>query len=244
VALKKILVATFVLLMAVFTVSAWAQMAPTPGPEVKKLDYFAGTWTTEATIGQGPWGAGGKFISTSTTEWMPGNFFIESHSDFKMPPELGGDGKGTAIAGYDTDSNVYTRDEFSSQGRRENATGTVTGDTWTWTSTQIYSGQEIKQKLTMKVLSPTSYNVKLEISMDGTTWMQKLLGQSDPAAIARTMTATILQGDASPAAAARLSGYLGGSGASALAALSPENADERVRGAAYLTMAMPAYQLA
>ena len=30
----------------------------------------------------------------------------------------------------------------------------------------------------------------------------------------------------------------------ALAALSGENADERIRGAAYLTMAMPAYQLA
>ena len=33
--------------------SAWAQMADKPGPEVKKLDYFVGTWTVEATIAPG-----------------------------------------------------------------------------------------------------------------------------------------------------------------------------------------------
>jgi hypothetical protein len=65
---KAILVSTLVLL----TASAWAQMAPKPGPELKKFDYFLGTWTTEATIGPGPWGAGGKFTATDTTEWMPG----------------------------------------------------------------------------------------------------------------------------------------------------------------------------
>ncbi len=54
----------------------------------------------------------------------------------------------------------------------------------------------------------------------------------------------MLQGDVSPASVAQLVAYLGGSGQAALAQLSPENADERVRGAAYLTMAMPAYQLA
>jgi hypothetical protein len=53
-----------------------------------------------------------------------------------------------------------------------------------------------------------------------------------------------LQGDVSPASTANLTGYLNGNNVSALAALSGENADERIRGAAYLTMAMPAYQLA
>ena len=38
--LKAILLSTLVLM----TASAWAQMAPKPGPEVKKLDYFVGTW--------------------------------------------------------------------------------------------------------------------------------------------------------------------------------------------------------
>ena len=40
---KAILVSTLVLL----TASAWAQMAPKPGPELKKFDYFLGTRTTD-----------------------------------------------------------------------------------------------------------------------------------------------------------------------------------------------------
>jgi hypothetical protein len=164
--LKRILISTLIL-----AASAFAQMAPKPGPEVKKLDYFVGTWTVEGTIGQGPWGAGGKFTSTDTSEWMPGNYFLVRHSDFKMPPELGGDGKATAFMGYQTDQNRYTYDAFNSQGRREVSKGTVSGDGWTWTSTQSYGGQEVQQKRTIKVLSPASYGIKFEVSLDGTNWM-------------------------------------------------------------------------
>jgi hypothetical protein len=171
---KAILVSVLVLFSAV----AWAQMAPKPGAEVKKLDYFVGSWTVDGTVAAGPWGAGGKFSSTDTTEWMPGSFFIEGHVDFKMPPEVGGEGKAISYMGYDTDENVYTYDEFNSQGRREVSKGTVSGDTWTWTSTQTYSGQEIKQKMTIKVLTPTSYNMKFEISMDGTNWMTFMEGKA------------------------------------------------------------------
>jgi hypothetical protein len=171
---KAILVSILVL----FSASAWAQMTAKPGTEVKKLDYFVGSWTVDGTVAPGPWGAGGKFSSTDTTEWMPGSFFAEGHVDFKMPPEVGGEGKAISYMGYDTDENVYTRDEFNSQGRREAAKGTVSGDTWTWTSTQTYSGQEIKQKMTIKVLTPTSYNMKFEISMDGTNWMTFMEGKA------------------------------------------------------------------
>jgi hypothetical protein len=169
--LKTILVSTLVLFAALFTGSALAQMNSGPGPEVKKLDYFAGTWTTEGTIGQGPWGTGGKFSSMRTSEWMPGNFFVEIHADFKMPAEVGGDGKAVAFMGYDTEANQYTYDEFNSHGRRQISKGTVSGDTWTFTSAQNYGGQEVKQKMTMKVLSPASYSLKFEVSLDGTSWM-------------------------------------------------------------------------
>ncbi len=163
--------AFLILSLVLLTVSAWAQMAAKPGPEVKKLEYFVGSWSIEGTVAEGPWGAGGKFTSSATSEWMVGDFFVEGHGDFKMPPELGGEGKATSIMGYDTDENVYTRDEFNSQGRRAVSKGTVSGDTWTWTSSRNYGGQDIKQKVTMKTLTPTSYTMKLEISMDGTNWM-------------------------------------------------------------------------
>jgi hypothetical protein len=165
--LKTILISTLFLLAA----SAWAQIAPAPGPEVRRLDYFVGTWAVEGTIAPGPWGAGGKFSSTDTSEWMAGKFFVEGHSDYKMPPELGGDGKAVSYMGYDADENLYTYNEFNSQGRRENSRGTVSADTWTWTSTQNNGGQEIKQKMTIKVLTAASYSLKFEVSTDGTNWM-------------------------------------------------------------------------
>jgi uncharacterized protein (DUF1800 family) len=62
-------------------------------------------------------------------------------------------------------------------------------------------------------------------------------------AATRKLSATILQGDASASALADLAGYLDGGGTSTNTMLSGENFEERMRGAAYLTMAMPAYQL-
>jgi len=163
--------AIFLAAIMLVSYSAWAQMAPMPGPEVKKLDYFVGSWTTDATIAPGPWGQGGKFTSTDTSEWMDGHFFVVSHADFKMPPELGGDGKEMSVMGYDTQQNAYIEEGFNSQGNHESSKGTVNGDTWTWTSEANYGGQDIKQKLTIKVLSPASYSLKFEVSTDGTTWM-------------------------------------------------------------------------
>jgi uncharacterized protein (DUF1800 family) len=66
---------------------------------------------------------------------------------------------------------------------------------------------------------------------------------ADAPAAARRLVDAILQGDASPAAFAKLEAYLNGRDTSANGALSGENFEERMRGAAYLVMAMPAYQL-
>ena len=60
---------------------------------------------------------------------------------------------------------------------------------------------------------------------------------------AQRLAASILQGDASASSLADLAGYLDGKGTSTGTPLSGENFEERMRGAAYLTMAMPAYQL-
>ncbi len=77
--------------------------------------------------------------------------------------------------------------------------------------------------------------------MDGVDWMQKMPMKASQAA--QQLVATILHGDASAQSVAQLTDYLNGAGTSALGMLSGENYPERIRGAAYLTMAMPAYQL-
>lgn len=81
-------------------------------------------------------------------------------------------------------------------------------------------------------------------TMNGAAWMVTAMRSMDPHNVATALTQAMLQGDVSPAATGQLIAYLGGSGQTALSQLSPENVDERVRSAAYLTMAMPAYQLA
>ncbi|MGH7756663.1 MAG: DUF1800 family protein, partial [Vulcanimicrobiaceae bacterium] len=79
-------------------------------------------------------------------------------------------------------------------------------------------------------------------SMAADSWLTAG-GPGDPVQTAHRLIAAIVQGDASPASLAKLQAYLAGAGVSANARLSPENYPERIRGAAYLTMAMPAYQL-
>jgi hypothetical protein len=78
-------------------------------------------------------------------------------------------------------------------------------------------------------------------TMAQSSWLGSVPMQAQDAS--KALIATILQGDASPVSYGQLSSYLNGTNVSALGMLSGENRDERVRGAAYLTMAMPAYQL-
>ncbi len=172
---RRIALIMFVFLLAA---SAMAQMGGPPGPEVKKLDYFIGTWMTEGTIAQGPWGMGGKFTGSGTTEWLPGNFFIQSKAESQMPAELSGDNKAVMIMGYDTQQNTYTSDRYSSLGQHETAKGTLSADSWTWTSTSNYGGMEIQGKMTIKTVSPTSYTLKYEVSMDGKNWMPFMDGKA------------------------------------------------------------------
>ena len=156
-------------------ISANAQTGtPTPAPELKKLDFLTGDWTSTGDMKPGPGMPGGKFSYSTHAEWMEGNFFLVEHSDL----DLGAMGKGKelAILGYDSDKKVYTYAAFNSMGEAEISTGTVSGDTWTWTSDEHMGGMTMKGRFTMKVLSPTSYNMKFELSQDGTNWMTGMEG--------------------------------------------------------------------
>ncbi len=80
--------------------------------------------------------------------------------------------------------------------------------------------------------------------IDGASNWLLAAGPGSPQNAAKTIISAIVQGDASPASIGKLEAYLGGADSAALGALSGENFDQRMRGGAYLTMAMPAYQLA
>jgi hypothetical protein len=160
-------------ILALTSVAVVAQMSPpTPSPELKKLDYFTGSWTSEATIASGPWGAGGKFADTVSAEWMKGGFFVVSHSDYSMPAEMGGPGTSMSVLGYDPDKKIYTEERFDSAGRHVIMTGSLNGDTWMWTGENQYGGMTIHSRITIKMISSTSYSSNYEISIDGgASWM-------------------------------------------------------------------------
>jgi hypothetical protein len=152
-----------------------AQAPPPPAAELQKLDFMTGHWTAEGTATFGPPGTPStKWSESSDAEWMDGKYFLVTHNDLDLGPM--GKAKEMAVYGYDSDNKVYTYTSFSSMGETEKSTGTVNGNTWVWNSDEHMNGQTMKGRFTMKVLSPTSYTMKFELSPDGTKWTTAMEG--------------------------------------------------------------------
>ncbi len=172
----RVAVLTCMTLLLGIALSARVQTEnPRPTPELKKLEYFAGTWTSEGEIKPGPMGPGGKFTGTNRVRWMDGGFFLVTRSEFN-----GAMGKGaeTAYMGYDVNDRMYTYDSFNTLGEADHARGNVDGDTWTWQSETRMAAQTTKGRLTIKVLSARAYSFRFELSPDGTTWTTVLEGKT------------------------------------------------------------------
>jgi Protein of unknown function (DUF1579) len=167
----------FVLYLAALSIQSFAQM-PTPAPELKKLDALVGTWNSEGDLKPGPMGPGGKMTMAEKYKWMPGGFFLVLHTTFKSDMM---DGSGTSFMGYNSDDKQYTYDEFDSMGERAHSTGAVDGDTWTWSGEEKMGGRMMKNHFIMKMVSPTAYSYKYEVSQDGTTWTTVMDGKATKA---------------------------------------------------------------
>ena len=152
----------------VFAAAAVAQMQPPkPGPEVKKLDVFVGTWILDGNMKPGMMGPGGSMTENEKCEWMDGGFYLVCHSDYKSTM---GNGVGLSVMGYSADDKAYTYREFNSFGEFEDSKGILDGDTWTWTSEEKMGTMTMKGRFTIKVTAATSYNFTFEMSQDGTKW--------------------------------------------------------------------------
>jgi hypothetical protein len=162
-----------VMVCAVMAATQTPPAPPKPGPEVKKLGYFAGTWKMEGEMKASPMGPGGKFAGTERNQWMEGGFFLVSRSEGTSPM---GTEKGLAIFGYDANEKAYTYQEYNSMGEAFLAHGAVSGDTWTWTNEQKMEGKMMKARYTVKVTSPTSYTFKFEMQPEGGAWATVMEG--------------------------------------------------------------------
>lgn len=156
--------------------AALAQMQmPKPGPEHKKLDIFAGTWTLNGETKASSMGPAGKVTENEKCEWMEGGFFLVCHTDFKTTM---GDGSGVSVLGYSAEDKTYTYREFNSWGEFTDSKGSLNGDAWTWTSDEKMGGMSMKGRFTMKVTSPTAYDFSFEMSQDGTQWSTVMDGKA------------------------------------------------------------------
>ena len=162
----------------ILAAAALAQEMPKPGPELKKLDVFAGSWNLDGDMKPGPMGPGGKMTENQKCEWMDGVFFLVCHAEFKSSM---GDGKGMSVMGYSNDDKTYTYREFNSWGEFDDSRGSLDGDTWTWTSDEKMGGTSMKGRFTMKMTSTTSYNFMFEMSQDGTKWTTVMDGKATKA---------------------------------------------------------------
>jgi hypothetical protein len=171
--MKRLVAAFFAPMLLATTVFAQGgEHAPQPAPEIKKLDYFAGNWHTEAEMKASPMGAGGKYTSTDSYDWQKGNFFIVGHVEYKSAI---GDGTELTVMGYDPTKKVYTYDAFNSSGEHQTATGTLEGDTWTWSAG---TDAPFKWRYIEKLTSPKSFSIRFEVSQDGSTWNAIMEGKS------------------------------------------------------------------
>lgn len=174
---RTVVIATFLLWTAYALFSQTPSQMPKPLPEHQPLHYYVGDWKTEAEAKPSPFGPGGKFNVTNHNE-MLGDFYVVFHGDGTGPT---GPMKTLAAIGYDAKQKAYTFDGFTSTGEHAEGTGTVSGDTWTWTFGGEEGGKSFKARFMLKEVSPTSYTFTNELSVEGRPWTKLEEGKATKA---------------------------------------------------------------
>lgn len=155
---------------------------PKPGPEVKKLGYFVGTWKTEGDMKENAFGMPpGKFTSTDKCEWFTGGWQVVCHTTGKSSM---GAMHGIGILSYNNEDKVYTYYGIDNMGMAEQSKGKVDGDNWVYTADEKVGGKSFKGRYSMTTSSPDSYTFKYETSDDGQKWTLVMEGKATKASAA------------------------------------------------------------
>lgn len=166
--------ALLVVSLVVMPVTLAAQ-ATKPGPELKRLDAFVGTWNVEGQAQASPYGPAAKVVSVDRFEWMPGGFFMTHHWDARQGTvEI----KGMEVIGYDGRTKGYTSRFFDNAGNTGSLRGTLQGNGWRWAGDSDVGGKPIKERCTVIVVSPDSFTNKCEYSTDGIKWLPNIDSRS------------------------------------------------------------------
>ena len=86
--------------------------------------------------------------------------------------------KGHFIMTYDRSTKQYRYFAINTMPDAEMATGTLSGNTWTWTSKMDMDGRPIESRFVLTETSPTVHTFKWEMSQDGKSWKAVMEGKS------------------------------------------------------------------
>ncbi|MGH9313175.1 MAG: DUF1579 family protein [Vicinamibacterales bacterium] len=162
--MKKVMLAAAVAVAGALG-GAWAQEGPPkPGPEHKKVAFFAGTWNFRGEAKASPMGPGGPMTFKETCEMFEGGFALVCRSEGKSPM---GPTKSLSIMSYDVEKKTYTYTAAESNSPVFTALGQTADGTWTWGTESKMAGKMMKTKVTIKETGPTSYEFRMELASDG-----------------------------------------------------------------------------
>ena len=162
-------------LLTCLLVAQAPQQGPAPRPEQQMMGYFVGDWKLEGTMKVGPTTPGGPFTSTEHSEWVPGSFFVETHSSMKSPM---GNIRGMRVMEYNPADKVYTYNAYNSLGEHQVALGHVQGNVWTWIAEEKMNGATVNGRYTITLVSPTSYTFKSEVATPSGGWSTVMEGKA------------------------------------------------------------------
>jgi hypothetical protein len=153
--------------VALLTSVVAAQQPPQtskPGPEQKRIGYFAGDWNFQGEAKPSPMGPAGKISTAESCSWVAGGFHLVCRSKGTGPM---GASTGQSTMSYDTGRKSYTYHAINSMGSVIFVRGQVDGKVWTWSDDMTIDGTTMKIRATVTEESPTEYSFKLEAG-DGT----------------------------------------------------------------------------
>lgn len=152
-----------------------SQTGPGPTPQQQMMGYFAGNWKLSGTAKISPKGPATPFTATERGEWVPGNFFLETHTVMHGPM---GDVHSTRVMEYDPQDKSYNYNAYNSLGEHIVALGHVEGDTWVWDSEEKLNGVVTKGRYTMTLTSPAAYSFKSQVAKPGGGWATVMEGKA------------------------------------------------------------------
>jgi len=168
----KMLVATTATTMA--TLSTARAEGPRTA-ELARLGVFIGRWNIVGDMPPSAVSPGGHFAGGHTGAWEFGGHFLVMRY---MGTDNGRPVSQIDLYGWDADSKRYTYDTFNSLGQRASFTGSVAGDTWTWSAERAAGAGRMLVRMVQHFADERRMAWKIETSTGGTHWATAVTGQA------------------------------------------------------------------